>query len=121
MSGWNNASTTQKYDSYAKTFSTYRDTSRDLVQLAKIEAEMHVVDLACGTGVTSQAILKALSGSGHIYAIDQSPAMLAVARQNITADNISFQQTSAEAIHEVIPAVINRVVCNSAFVANASQ
>lgn len=80
MTGWNDVINAKKYDDYAKRFPTYRDTSRDLVHLAEIKPGMRVIDLACGTGVTSQAVLKALNGTGHLYSVDMSQAMLDIAR-----------------------------------------
>jgi ubiquinone/menaquinone biosynthesis C-methylase UbiE len=115
MSGWNDEQTAQKYDDYTKAYSSYQETSSDLVRLAKVAQNHHVIDLACGTGITSQALLEVLGESGHIYAIDLAPAMLAVARKNIQATNISFHHGPAEAVHELIPQPVDRIVCNSAF------
>jgi len=115
MSGWNDPVTARAYDKYSKTFSSYELTSRDLVRLAGVEKGAVVVDLACGTGVTSGALLAVLEGTGHIYAVDGSPAMLAIAQENVRADNITFFQERAEALHEIVPELVGFVVCNSAF------
>ena len=115
MSGWNDAQTAQKYDEYTQNFSSYQETSGDLIRLATVAKHHQVLDLACGTGVTSQAVLNVLAETGHIYAVDLSPAMLAVAIKKIQANNITFFHGAAEAVHELIPHPVDRVVCNSAF------
>jgi ubiquinone/menaquinone biosynthesis C-methylase UbiE len=115
MTGWDDKQTAQAYDKYSKHYPIYRDTSRDLVNLAKIESDMHVIDLCGGTGVTSQAVLNVLKASGHLHLVDMSSAMLDIARQNLQANNLSFHQASAEALHEIIAQPADRVICNSAF------
>lgn len=115
MSDWNDSVTAAAYDRYNKAFSSYQLTSQDLVRLAGVEKGNVVVDLACGTGVTSAALLAVLEGTGHIYAVDGSPAMLAVAKNNVRAANITFFQAWAEALHEIVPELVDVVVCNSAF------
>lgn len=115
MSGWNGSLNAKKYDEYAKKFPMYRDTSRDLVRSANVKPGMTVVDLACGTGVTSQAVLEVLNGEGHLHSVDMAQAMLDVARQNVQHDNVSFHLSPAEDLDKVITEPVDRVVCNSAF------
>lgn len=115
MFKWNDIPTAQAYDAYAKQFPMYRDTSRDLVKIAGIEAEMRVMDLACGTGMTSGAVLEALGESGHLVAVDLSLAMLSVATKNIYAENISFHHCAADEIDRLGLDAIDCIVCNSAF------
>lgn len=115
MPGWNDTQTAQKYEEYTQKFPSYQETSRDLVRLATVAQNHLVLDLACGTGVTSQALLDVLAESGYIYAVDLSPAMLAVALKNVQASNITFWQGAAETVHELMPQQVDRVVCNSAF------
>lgn len=67
MSGWNNPINAQKYDEYSKIYPGYQLTSRDLIRLAEVASHHVVVDLACGTGVTSQALLAAMGETGRIY------------------------------------------------------
>ncbi len=115
MSEWNDPATAVAYDRYSKNFDSYQVTSRDLVQLAGVGPGSRVVDLACGTGVTSRAVLAVLGDSGHLYAVDGSAAMLALARENVQAVNVTFFQANAESLHEILPHPIEFVVCNSAF------
>ena len=115
MTGWNNPHTAEIYDNYAKTASTYRETNQDLVRLATIEPDMQVIDLACGTGMTSTTLLNVLDESGKIYAVDAAEAMLDIAKQNITADNIEFFHIPSDQLHTVTNEPVDRILCNSAF------
>lgn len=115
MSGWNNPLTAQKYDGYAQSYTSYKNTNRDLVAFADIKEGQQVVDLACGTGMTAQAILKKLAHSGHIFAVDSAPAMLQVAKRNVDMPNVSFHLSPAERAHEVVSGRVDRILCNSAF------
>jgi ubiquinone/menaquinone biosynthesis C-methylase UbiE len=61
--------------------------ARDL--LWRLGPYEQVAELACGTGIWTQALLQI---SGHITAIDASPEMLAIARQKTREAHVSYQQ-----------------------------
>jgi ubiquinone/menaquinone biosynthesis C-methylase UbiE len=92
----------------------YQELSRLMVQLAEIESGMRVLDLGCGTGVTTQAVLQALGESGHVHALDISAPMLEVARKQIASERVSFIEADAAAT-SLPDHSIQRVVCNSVF------
>jgi len=48
-------------------------------------------ELACGTGIWTEALLQI---SGHITAIDAAPEMLAIARQKIPQGRVSYHQAN---------------------------
>lgn len=111
---WHAEENAARYAAFAHTASLYRVTSRFLVSVAGVQPGATVLDLACGTGVTTQAALEALDGSGHVYALDSSLAQLAHARAAVTARNVTFVHASADRP----PAQVRRVdhiLCNSAF------
>ena len=56
---------------------------------------MRVVDVACGTGAVTRAILQVLNGSGSVVGVDPSPGMLAQARAHVQAE---FKEGEAEAL-----------------------
>jgi ubiquinone/menaquinone biosynthesis C-methylase UbiE len=67
----------------------YRETSRDLIALALPSADASfadaaVVDLACGTGVTTCEILAVLGQDGRVTGVNKSAAMLEVAASSTT-------------------------------------
>jgi ubiquinone/menaquinone biosynthesis C-methylase UbiE len=93
----------------------YQELSRTMVQLARIEPGMRVLDLGCGTGVTTQVVLSALAESGHVYAVDHSAPMLAVAREQVSSAQVIFIEADAAAITALPDHSVERIVCNSVF------
>ena len=67
-----------------------------MVSAAALHRGMHVVDVACGTGVLAVEAAKAVSPGGAVVGVDLNPGMLAVARHK-TRD-VDWQQASAEAL-----------------------
>lgn len=91
----------------------YRDTSRDVVRLAEIDGDQTVVDLACGTGQTTEVVLSELGPRGTVHAVDASPAMLRAARASIDDPRVVWHEAGAETLASVVDGA-DRVVCNSA-------
>lgn len=56
------------------------------LQLAGLKPGMEVIDVACGTGAVTRAIVEILAGRGRVVGIDPSEGMLAEARQQVSAD-----------------------------------
>lgn len=113
--GWHSERTALAYEEYAQAHSMYKVTARDLVAIAEMAAGMTVVDVACGTGIVTEAILGQLGETGSIIAVDLSREMLAIAKGKIQGANVAFIQSSAERLNEVIGAAADIAVCNSAF------
>lgn len=65
------------------------------LQLAGLKPGMDVLDVACGTGAVTRAIVEVLKGEGRVTGVDPSEGMLAEARRNVKAD---FQVGRAEAL-----------------------
>src|SRR5579885_1487895 len=57
-----------------------------------------ILDVGCGTGVNDLALSKLVGPAGKITGIDNSEAMLAIARTKAAADNITYQLKSIEAM-----------------------
>jgi ubiquinone/menaquinone biosynthesis C-methylase UbiE len=112
---WHQPATAIAYDEYARRFPLYRETARDLADLADISPCDHVVDLGCGTGVTTQAILDRLGPSGQVTAVDFSSAMLSVARGRVPGPQVSWRCGRAEHLDMVCDHPADRVTCNMAF------
>lgn len=113
LEAWNRSADT--YDAYADRFSQHEETSRFLVDVAGVGPGQTVVDLACGTGVTSGHILDKVEGSGTVVAVDFSEPMLEKARKNILNGNIRFVRARAEELSLAVSGSVDVVVCNSAF------
>jgi ubiquinone/menaquinone biosynthesis C-methylase UbiE len=111
---WDSDETAARYAAFTDEFTMYRDTSRDLVELARPAPDAAVVDLACGTGVTTREILAALGQDGRVTGIDRSAAMLAVADGSVTDPRVSWVRASAEEFDQAVPGPVDAVICNSA-------
>jgi SAM-dependent methyltransferase len=93
----------------------YRRTSRLLVRRAAITEASCVVDLACGTGITTETILEALPAPGRIIAVDASAAMLTVAARDVRSPRVRWVSSKAEEFDaHVVAGEVDAVICNSA-------
>jgi ubiquinone/menaquinone biosynthesis C-methylase UbiE len=113
MSPWDDARTVRLYDAFTKRFPMYGETSRDLVRLADVASATTIVDLACGTGATTRAVLAVAPPAATVVAIDSSPAMLSTAQENIRDERVSFVLADAATIGEHLDTA-DAIVCNSA-------
>jgi len=66
----------------------YTVQSDFFVDQSSIKPNSLVIDLCCGTGVTTLAINKKLKNSGKIFAIDNSPYMLQYMKENLKKNKI---------------------------------
>ncbi len=112
---WLEAETARRYQSFTEKTTMYQELSRKMVELADIRPNMRLLDLGCGTGVTTQTVLPHLSPIGHIYALDISGPMLAVAREQIQSEQVTFIEADASDFAESIEPPIDRILCNSVF------
>ncbi|MBM4402504.1 MAG: methyltransferase domain-containing protein [Candidatus Cloacimonetes bacterium] len=113
--GWEDKRVAETYNNYGQQFTMYKLTSEYLVDLVQISPGETIVDLACGTGITTTSALVRIGRTGEIFAIDMSGAMLEKAKLNVRAENIEFIQARSERIARVIPRKVDCVICNSAF------
>jgi ubiquinone/menaquinone biosynthesis C-methylase UbiE len=108
-----------RYDAYARAYPNYRETSQDLVAIALDPAgegavDAIVLDLACGTGVTTAEILAVLGPAGRVIGVDQAAAMLAVAASSVADSRASWIHASAESVAHHVSEPVDVVICNSA-------
>lgn len=113
---WENPDTAKQYLNFCESYSIYRTASQDLVEFAEINQGMSVVDLACGTGIPTEVILKRLLNTGEVYSVDFSQPMLDIARSRISCSRVFFVKSTAESLDNHIPKKVDRVICNSAIV-----
>ena len=106
----------EEYAAFASRNSFYRYTAETMVHMAEIEPGMVVVDLACGTGSVTEAILRQPYGkSVKILAIDSSAQMLACAQRRLNSANVEFYCEKAENLAQIGQATTDRILCNAAF------
>ena len=105
---WLEAETARRYQLFAQQTTMYQELSRMIVELAGIEPGMSVLDLGCGTGVTTQAVLTELGERGRVYALDLSAAMLDVAGTQHPSEQVTFVQADAGDFAGLIPKPVDR-------------
>jgi len=77
-----------------------------------VTAAETVLDVGCGTGNLTAALLARLSALGRVVAIDISPKMIAVARRKVQDPRVTWQ--AADARHLPLPdGLFDRVICYS--------
>jgi ubiquinone/menaquinone biosynthesis C-methylase UbiE len=112
---WDEIDNARHYARFARDFSMYRQTSADLVAVLAPEPDATIVDLACGTGATTEEILAGLGPSGRVIAFDGSAPMLAESKKSIDDARVTWVHARAEQIDRVIELPVDAVVCNAAF------
>lgn len=114
--GWAAAENARLYADFAEKFPMYRLTSQDLVSRLDLENVSLVVDLACGTGATTEVLLAAVPERARIIAVDGSEAMQAVARQRVVDERVSWVVARLESFDVALdrPGQVDAIVCNSA-------
>lgn len=113
MNSWNDPRNAEIYDAFARKHPMYRETSIDLAELAEIESSQVVVDLACGTGVSTEAILGGIGNAGRVVAIDGSEAMLQIARKRVHDERVQWVNADASKV-AAHATDTDAIICNSA-------
>jgi enediyne biosynthesis protein CalE5 len=78
-----------------------QSVSGRLVDLARIGAGARVLDIATGSGEPAVTAARRVAPAGHVVAVDQSPGMLAIARERagaLSLANIEFRESDGEAL-----------------------
>lgn len=112
---WQDADNARRYAEFARRYPMYRLTSEHLVGVAVLAPDARVVDLCCGTGVTTEAVLAVLGARGSVVAVDGAAAMLAEARSRVADERVRWVRGRAEDLTAGLAAGVDAVVCNQAF------
>ena len=110
---WNKSG--KQYQEYALNFPQYKKTNEKLVEIADIKSNQRVVDLACGTGLTTKEVLKNCPDVEKIYAIDFSEDMINIAKEFVQSKKVAFIVADAQDLNRFISEKVDVVICNSAF------
>lgn len=100
------------YHAIAGDMAIYRQSNRLLAEAADLKPGMTVVDLGCGSGLTSLAALEAVPDGLKLILIDSSPAMIAAARQVLGDRAAAYHVADATAVADLVPDKVDRVLCN---------
>jgi len=104
----------RKYDESLRGGST--PLTRRMLELAAIQPGHRVLDIASGTGEPGLPAAEIAGPSGFVLLTDQSPEMLAVARdkaQSLGLQNVDFRVSDAEQL-ELEPESFNAALCRGA-------
>lgn len=82
-----------------------------LIDLAELQPGMHVLDVACGTGVVTRLAAERVGSAGRVVGLDINAAMLSVARQ-LAPVGASAEWLEASALEMPLPdASFDVVLC----------
>jgi len=95
-------------ETYEKFFvpALFEEWAERVADLAHIEEEQHVLDVACGTGVLARASARRVGPKGSVIGLDVNEGMLAVARRKAPqfqwrhgrAESLPFDDNSFDAV-----------------------
>lgn len=94
----------QHFDRIAPAWDSMQDEGRiqrglrELLQAERVGENECVLDIGCGTGVSSAALLEPLSAQGKLFALDLSSQMLQRATAKIIDHRCVFLQAAAQQI-----------------------
>lgn len=71
-------------------------SSAELVRAARIAPDSSILDLACGTGAVTQAVLAKLGTCGHVIGVDSSYTAIRIARKSNRSANLDLVVADAE-------------------------
>lgn len=110
--GWN-SETARSYAEFCSRHNLYTETTTDLLSLAGISGDDRVLDLACGTGASTKAVLAALGPRGTVIGVDASYAMLTEAKKALRDARLAWETCSAESV-DSLGVVFDACICNAA-------
>lgn len=84
------------YDAYCPLLGLGENFRRETLRHAALAPGEHVLDVGCGTGVLTRLAAQQVGSNGEVIGIDPSPAMLQVARRNVS--RASFKVAAIEAL-----------------------
>lgn len=102
------------YHAIAGQMAIYRESNRRLAAAADLKPGMQVVDLACGSGLTSLAALDVVPAGLQLTLIDSSQAMIDEARRNLEAWGVqaTYHVADANNVGQLVTEKVDRVLCN---------
>lgn len=111
--GWDTPGNAERYAAYTAKHPLYDVTSQALASELRLQAGEVAIDLCCGTGATTRALLAAAADI-RIFAVDVSSTQLAIARRDIADERVTFVHAPAERAHELVRERCDAVICNAA-------
>lgn len=106
---WDAAATSERRDEYVGDPATARAELEGLFgRLGDDPRGGICVEIGCGPGRMTRELAARFD---RVLAVDVSPSMLALARRNVTADNVDFRLVSGERLDALDDGLAHAVVC----------
>jgi len=106
----------EKYDELVTALSgrCYIDDIEELLSLAQFHPDDTVIDLGCGTGISTEVLIGLNPRPKRIIACDSSPEMLKYARQKLE-DEVEFFEVAGENLSSIGETNVDKVVAINSF------
>jgi trans-aconitate methyltransferase len=108
-SAWDHAGTARMYERFCRRHRRYRIANDALAAHARLESGMRVLDVAAGTGRTTEALLPRLGNAGRVLCVEPATAMRVAGAKRLRDARVTWL--------EALPnegARFDRVVCGAA-------
>jgi SAM-dependent methyltransferase len=102
------------YNDIASQMALFRQSNQSLVAAAELQPGMRVIDLGCGSGLTSLAALEAVPEGLELILVDSSPSMVEAARRRVGARASAYHVADAADLAPLVAGKVDRVLCNLA-------
>jgi ubiquinone/menaquinone biosynthesis C-methylase UbiE len=91
------------YDEFEEASGLFRFLAAELARSAAVAAEYHVLDVGCGTGISTAVLLDIVGSGGHVTGMDLSPAMLERAKKRCAGHpNADFLEGDAQRLDALL-------------------
>jgi len=100
------------YHAIASEMAVFQQSNQHLAQAAELKPGMTVVDLGCGSGLTSLAALAEVPEGLKLILIDSSASMIEMARRNLGDRAAAYHMADASAVADLVTEKVDRVLCN---------
>ncbi len=113
---WTGELNAEIYDEFARERGLYAALNAELARRADLPGARRILDLACGTGATTRAILAAMDRDAEVVGLDAAEDMLDVARRTVNDPRARFVHARArDAARIAGERPFDRALCNAAF------
>lgn len=104
-----------EYVAAEKSANLFHTLSGHLLHTAALTKGMRAIDLGCGIGESTRALLHAVGKEGSVVGIDSSKPMIEQARRNVSEPNVEFRLLAVETIDAWFEAEsVDAVLCSQA-------
>ena len=112
---WDSEENAKKYRQYCDSNTLYRKAAESLCSLVNLKDNDVILDYACGTGASTEALVDVSNNTNTIYAVDYSAAQIEEAKKKLWPDNVSFHVGDEQSLPDIITKEVDVILCSNAF------